>query len=277
MALRVALVTGASRGIGEAIARRLAHDGFDVALNDLPSRLSALESLHREITRGGRRVYIHTADVSQDSEVESMVKETVKNLGGLNVVSPNSTSSQNYTQITISACAQKMVANAGIARFTPSEALGTVEVWDHVMSVNARGVYLCYKHAAEAMIAQGRGGRIIGAASVVSKQGMAFATAYSASKFAVRGLTQSAAQELGKYGITVNAYAPGPIRTPMLQDLGLDPAAIQALSRREAGKTVVGRPGKPEEIAHIVSYLASDGSAFTTGQTISVNGGQFFD
>lgn len=93
----------------------------------------------------------------------------------------------------------------------------------------------------------------------------------------MRGLTQSAAQELGKYGITVNAYAPGPIDTPIFDSLGVDEATKQALKDGEAAKTVVGRLGKPEEIASLVSYLASAESEFTTGQTISVNGGQFFD
>ncbi|KAL9710023.1 hypothetical protein Ac2012v2_007085 [Leucoagaricus gongylophorus] len=224
MASAVAIVTGASRGIGEAIARRLSKDGFNIALIDLPSQKPALEALHREISISGRRVYIHTADVSKESQVKKMIGDTIQTLGGLHV----------------------MVANAGILRPTRSDVLGTVDDWDQVMSLNARGVYLCYKYAAEIMIAQGRGGRIIGAASIASKQGVGFAPSYSASKFAVRGLTQSA--ELGKYGITVNAYAPGPIETPMLQTFGLNLDEQETFNRREAEKTAVGRIGKPEEV-----------------------------
>ncbi|KAF9445082.1 NAD(P)-binding protein [Macrolepiota fuliginosa MF-IS2] len=252
---RIALITGASRGIGAAIARRLANDGFDVALNDLSGQIPALESLQKEISSAGRRTYIHTADVSSASKVEDMVDGTVKTLGGIDV----------------------MVANAGIlGRISPVTEC-TEDDWDKIMAVNARGVFLCYKYAAKAMIAQGRGGRIIAASSVVGKQAAGLRSAYSASKFVVRGLTQSAAQELAQYGITVNAYAPGPIDTLMMDPVGLDQAAKEAYLNTEIKKTVIGRLGKPEEIASIVSYLASRESAFTTGQTISVNGGQFFD
>ncbi|KAF9445073.1 NAD(P)-binding protein [Macrolepiota fuliginosa MF-IS2] len=162
-----------------------------------------------------------------------------------------------------------MVANAGIGRVSPFTE-GTEEIWDQIMAINARGVFLCYKYAAKVMIAQGRGGRIIGASSVLGKQGVGYVSAYTASKFAVRGLTQSAAQELAKYRITVNAYAPA-------SALDLDEAAKKVLMDSEIKKTLVGRLGKPEGIASIVSYLASQESAFITGQTISVNGGQFFD
>ncbi|KAF9445074.1 NAD(P)-binding protein [Macrolepiota fuliginosa MF-IS2] len=255
MSLRIALVTGASRGIGAAIARRLAKDGFDVAINDLPAQIPALESLQKEIGSTGRRAYIHAADVSDASEVENMVGGTVEALGGIDV----------------------MVANAGVARFAPLTEPGSEEVWDQVMGINARGTFLCYKYAARAMIVQGRGGRIIGASSVLGKQGMGHASAYTASKFAIRGLTQSAAQELAKHGITVNAYAPGPIDTPIVGTLGFDEAGKKALIDNEIKKTLMGRLGKPEEVASIVAYLASHESAFTTGQTISVNGGQFFD
>ncbi|KAF9440862.1 NAD(P)-binding protein [Macrolepiota fuliginosa MF-IS2] len=256
MSPRIALITGASRGIGAAVARCLAKDGFDVAINDLPAQLPALESLQKEIDSMGRRVYIHTANISDAGEVENMVNSTVETLGGLDA----------------------MVANAGIVGgLTPLTESGSEEAWDQVMGINARGTFLCYKYAAKAMIVQGRGGRIIGASSVAGKQGMGHASAYTASKFAIRGLTQSAAQELAKYGITVNAYAPGPIDTPIVDTFGLDEAGKKALIDSETKKTLVGRLGKPEEIASIASYLASQESAFTTGQTISVNGGQFFD
>ncbi|KAF9445075.1 NAD(P)-binding protein [Macrolepiota fuliginosa MF-IS2] len=257
MSFRIALITGAARGIGAAIARRLAKDGFDITINDLPSKIPELESLQKEISSMGRRVYIHTADVSDTGEVENMVDSTVKTLGGIDV----------------------MVANAGIGWVSPLTEC-TEDIWDRIMAVNARGVFLCYKYAAKAMIAQGRGGRIIAASSVLGKQvppGTSLRSAYCASKFAVRGLTQSAAQELGKHGITVNAYAPGPIDTPINDELGLDEAAKEAYIANDIKGTVVGRIGEPDEVASLVSYLASKESGFMTGQTVSINGGYFFD
>ncbi|EKM76907.1 hypothetical protein AGABI1DRAFT_78024 [Agaricus bisporus var. burnettii JB137-S8] len=254
MALRVALVTGASRGIGEAISRRLATDGFDIAMSDLPSLTSNLEAIQRDIASMGRRAYIHTGDVSKEHDVSSMVQETMKNLGGLHV----------------------MVANAGIMPLS-TEPLGTVDMWQRVMAVNGLGSYLCYKYAAEAMIKQKQGGRIIGASSFFGKQGAENVTAYAASKFAVRGLTQSAARELGKYDITVNAYAPGFIETPLQLGFGMDKDTLATMKRAWASLTALGRPGQPDDIASLVSFLASQGSGYITGQTISVNGGSYFD
>jgi len=151
----------------------------------------------------------------------------------------------------------------------------TVENFDLLMAVNVRGTMLCYKHAGKQMVSQGRGGRIIGASSVAGKQGIGGDSSYSASKFAIRGLTQAAAQELGKYGITVNAYAPGAVDTALTNEMKVrfGPDALSAL----VGTSVVKRLGTPEEIADLVSYLASDGSRFITGQSICVNGGSFFD
>jgi len=255
MSLRIALVTGASRGIGAAIARRLAKDGFDVAINDLPTQTPALESLREEIASQGRRAYIHTADVAEAKEVKGMVDGTVENLGGIDV----------------------MIANAGIGSLLTPLTECSEETWDKVMGINARGVFLCYKYAATAMITQGRGGRIIGASSLAGKQGSGNSSIYCASKFAVRGLTQSAAQELAKHGITVNAYAPGIIDTTIFDAFDPKEAGKENMLSEYAKKTPVGRLGKPDEIASLVSYLASRESAFTTGQTISINGGLFFD
>ncbi|KAN0130076.1 hypothetical protein V8E53_012021 [Lactarius tabidus] len=248
---KVALVTGAARGIGRAIALRLAHDGLDVAVNDIASS-PELDGLVREIESKGRRSLAIPADISLEPEVEKAVQKVVQDLGGLDV----------------------MVANAGIVALE-SLLKTTVENFDRLMAVNVRGTMLCYKHAGKQMVAQGHGGRIIGACSIAGKQAIEGDCAYSASKFAIRGLTQSSARELGKYGITVNAYAPGAVKTALTDELKarFGPDALSAL----VASSVVNRLGTPEEIADLVSYLASDGARFVTGQTICVDGGSFFD
>ncbi|KAG8221420.1 hypothetical protein J3R82DRAFT_1608 [Butyriboletus roseoflavus] len=194
----VALVTGSGQGIGRSIALRLANDGYDIGLNDLHANKNKLEVLSIEITRQcpGRRVCVLVADVSVEGEVKGMVDGVVAALGSLDV----------------------MVANAGVLRVkTILET--TTEDWDTTLAVNGRGTFLCYKYAAQEMISRGSKGRIIGASSIAGKRGGILTGAYSASKFAVRGLTQSAAKEFGQYGITVNAYAPGAVETPMLTTL----------------------------------------------------------
>ncbi|KAJ7220667.1 hypothetical protein GGX14DRAFT_431634 [Mycena pura] len=166
-----------------------------------------------------------------------------------------------------------MVANAGIVRADTKLTELSAEEWDRVLNVNARGTFLCYKYAGIQMIKQGRGGRIIGASSVAGKQGQPLVGAYSASKFAVRGLTQSAAQEFGPHGITVNAYAPGAVDTPM--SAGLEDAVAKVEHFKNLAP--LKRIGVPEDISNLVSFLASKESQFITGQSISINGGIFFD
>jgi len=256
--LSTALVTGASRGIGRAIACRLSHDGFRVALSDIPSQKSQLEEVQTHITEQGGKAITTFADVSVESEVSQMVDSVVEQMGGLDV----------------------MVANAGIC--LPSAFLDTTtKDFQRTLNVNVIGTFLCYKYAAQQMVKQGRGGRLIGASSLAGKTGCPMSSAYGSSKFAVRGLTQNAALDLGKHGITVNAYAPGPIDTQMLRGLyesvmGLStPEEVSALLKRQASP--VGFNGTPEDIAGLVSYLASKESRLVTGQTISINGGLFFD
>ncbi|KAG1739913.1 uncharacterized protein EDB91DRAFT_1347267 [Suillus paluster] len=226
----------------------------------LPTKGPQLESAATEIESLGRQVCVVPADVSVDEQVKEMVDCAVTKLGGLNV----------------------MVANAGVVTFA-SLISSSVESWDRTLAVNARGPYLCYKYAATQMIDQGLGGRIIGASSVAGKMAFPYHCSYTASKFAVRGLTQVAALELGKYGITVNAYAPGVIQTPMAQDVldesGKvdvtvidDPVSIKWINSL-LENVPIKHVGQPEDIASIVSYLASKEAHFITGQCISIDGG----
>ncbi|KAJ7141552.1 short chain oxidoreductase [Mycena filopes] len=253
---RIALVTGAAQGIGRAIALRLAADGLDVVLNDISSKTSVLEAVKAEIIATGRRAAIFGADVSVDAEVKSMVAFAVETFGGLDV----------------------MVANAGICKARASLLDVNPEEWDQTFAINVRGAFLCYQHAARQMILQGRGGRIIGASSGAGKQGYGMLPDYSASKFAVRGLTQAAALEFGKHGITVNAYAPGAVITPMTSQFpilaGMDPDAFFA---DQAKLAATGVNPTPEDIASVVSFLASEQATFITGQAISADGGRYFD
>ncbi|KAF8836791.1 NAD(P)-binding protein [Paxillus ammoniavirescens] len=223
----IALVTGSAQGIGRGIALRLAKDGYDIALNDIPSKYDQLRAVADDIDKSGRRTLVLPADIAVEEQVKRMVQEVATEFGGLDV----------------------MIANAGVARILPLIST-ELEDWEHVMSINARGTFLCYKYAAEQMIKQGRGGRIIGASSLAGKMGMPLSSAYCASKFAVRGLTQSAALELGRHGITVNAYAPAFVQTPLSKNVMVPP---------------IKHTGQPEDIASIVSYLASKEAHFITG------------
>ncbi|KAG1739898.1 uncharacterized protein EDB91DRAFT_1248658 [Suillus paluster] len=257
----IALITGSAQGIGRSIAMRLAQDGFDIALNDVPTKGPQLESVATEIKSLGRQVCVVPADVIVDEQVKEMVDGAVTNLGGLDI----------------------MVANAGVAT-GGSLISSTVESWDHTLTVNARGTYLCYKYAAMQMIDQGRGGRIIGASSLLGKMAFPYNCSYAASKFAIRGLTQVAALELGKYGITVNAYAPGWILTDMTKGVMDESGKVDfaryiddPVSRKWCTSVLENVPikhiGQPEDVASIVSYLASKEAHFITGQCLSIDGG----
>jgi len=249
--LGVALVTGAARGIGRAIALRLAGDGFNVAINDIPAAREQLNTLSKEIAGKGRNTCISVGDVSVQANVEGMVSTVVEELGQLDV----------------------MVANAGIYRVNPVTEI-SVDEWDQLFAVNCRGLFLCYKYAGIQMIKQGRGGRIIGASSVAGREGQLGMGSYSATKFAVRGLTQAAAKEWGRYGITVNAYCPGVIETDIFEALNTGPGTVQVALKKFAEDCALGHNASPAEIASVVSYLASKEAHFITGQGIGVDGGR---
>ncbi|KAL4258343.1 NAD(P)-binding domain superfamily protein [Pleurotus pulmonarius] len=273
----VALVTGASRGIGRAIALRLAHDGYALALNDTPANRPAVAALKAEIEKikygggGGGGGYAQAvgveADVTDEEQVKEMVRKTVEELGSVDV----------------------MVANAGILKARPSLVETSMEDFDETFAVNVRGVFLCYKYAAQQMIAQHqksqrggapppRGASIIGAASVTSKQAWAGLSAYSASKWAVRGLTQASALELAPYGIRVNAYAPGLVDTKMVEKIAVESNREHAQYITEESRNIpLKRLGAPDDVADLVSFLVSDKASYITGQSVSINGGAFFD
>lgn len=255
---RVALVTGAAQGIGRSIALRLAADGLNVAVNDVENNLDGLEMLAREIRDGGRRASTFVADISDSDEVETMVRSVAGELGRLDV----------------------MVANAGINQVKPLLDI-TSEDFDQIMAVNARGVFLCYQAAARQMISQSSGGKIIGAASIAAYKSSPLLGAYSTSKWAVRGLTQVAAQEWAQYGITVNAYCPGIVGTAMWERLDEELGKHFGLEKGEAFKQYserisLGRVEEPEDVASLVSYLASKDSDYMTGQSIIIDGGVVF-
>ena len=256
--VRSAMVTGAARGIGRAIAVRLAEDGFAVTVADLGSAEEEALQVVTEIAGCGGTAHAAVADVSVQSEVEKAVAAHVDAYDGIDV----------------------MVANAGLAITAPLLET-TSEQWGRIMDVNLAGVFHCYQSAARHMVAQGRGGRLIGAASVAAHRGGKWQGAYSASKFAVRGLTQSVAQELAPHGITANVYSPGVVQTPMWEAIDDSvttrlgqPAgtALQAMTQAIA----LRRLETPDDVAGVVSFLASPDAAYITGQSIVVDGGMWF-
>jgi meso-butanediol dehydrogenase/(S,S)-butanediol dehydrogenase/diacetyl reductase len=250
----IALVTGAGQGIGRAIALRLAEDGFDIAVNDLAEDERTSETLSLVRATGQRAIFV-PADVSDEVEVNEMVERCIAQLGDLHVA----------------------VANAGMARaqlLTDT----TVEEWDRLFAVNVRGVFLTFRAAARHFIYRGGGGKLIGASSQAGHRGASMLAAYSATKFAVRGLTQAAAREWASHGITVNSYAPGVVETPMWNNTDREFAELTGRApgetfREFAGEAPLGRPQTAGDVAGLVSFLASSDSDYMTGQTLLMDGG----
>ncbi|NKC04239.1 SDR family NAD(P)-dependent oxidoreductase [Brucella haematophila] len=242
---KIALVTGASRGIGRAIAIGMAKRGFDVAINDIERQKDALQEVAQEIEATGRRALIVYADVSNKADVEAMVKKTADAFGRIDAI----------------------VNNAGILIASDVEHLKE-EHWDSVLDVNAKGTFLVVQ-AVLPYMKQQKYGRIVNIASIGGKHGAPEQAHYSASKAAVMGFTRVLAQEVGTYGITANCICPGIILTDMGR-VNLDDVAVRQ-SWQE--KTAMRRIGDPEDVVGPVAFLASDDAGFVTGQSLNVDGG----
>ncbi|MEB7504955.1 acetoin reductase [Arthrobacter koreensis] len=252
---RVALITGAGRGIGRAIAERLADDGLDIIVADVPGARENIDDVVAAVESRGRRAVGVSGDVSNPDDVTRMVAEGTNALGNLSV----------------------LIANAGIAQV--DEILDVKpEALDRMLDVNIKGVYYSYQAAARQFISQGTGGKIIGAASIVAFRPFPVLASYSATKWAVRGLTQAAAMEFAKYNITVNAYAPGVVGTAMwdLIDERLterDGTPRGSALQAQVDNILAGRVSEPEDVAKLVSFLAGPDSDHMTGQTVLIDGG----
>lgn len=252
---RVAVVTGAARGIGEAIARRLGRDGLHVIVADLPSMQEGVASTVEAIISAGGTATAAETDVTEEASVQALVETAVEAGGHLDV----------------------FVANAGIAQVQELIHYDAAD-FQKILDVNVTGVFNSYRQAARQMIAQGHGGKIIGAASIVAFRPFALLGPYSATKWAVRGLTQAAAMEWAEHGITVNAYGPGIVGTAMWDLIDEKLAAKHGQQRGEAleenARSIhLGRVSVPEDVAAMVSYLAGPDSDYVTGQTMLVDGG----
>ncbi|MDP6693830.1 MAG: 3-oxoacyl-[acyl-carrier-protein] reductase [Phycisphaerales bacterium] len=238
---RVAIVTGASRGIGRSIAKKLARDGFLLALVARDEK--ALASVQDEIESDGGNTVTHVCDLSQRGSFATVIETIVNDLGRLDV----------------------LVNNAGMTRDGLMLRMSD-EDFEVVINVNLRSVFEGCRAAARPMM-KGRFGRIINITSVSGLSGNAGQANYAASKAGLIGLTKTVAKEFGSKGITANAIAPGFIETDMTASLGEE-------IRKGVEKTVpLRRYGHPEEVASVVSFLASEGSGYVTGQIIVVDGG----
>lgn len=247
------LVTGAGQGIGRAIALRLANDGHDIALADLNE--DKIADVADEVRRTGSKATTFVADVSDRDQVFAAVEHTSEALGGFDVI----------------------VNNAGIAQVAPLDDVRPEDV-AKIWAVNVDGVLWGIQAAAAKFKVLGQKGKIINASSIAGHDGFAMLGVYSATKFAVRALTQAAAKEYAAEGITVNAYCPGVVGTDMWVTIDKRFAELTGAAEGETydkfvGGIALGRAQTPEDVAAFVSYLAGPDSDYMTGQAPLIDGG----
>ncbi len=237
---RIALVTGAASGIGAATARRFAREGATVAIND--AKPEGLDAVAGEIRAAGAKALVLPGDVTKKADCERIVQDVTRTFGRLDI----------------------LINNAGINRDAMAAKM-TEEQWDAVLSVNLKGTFLCAQAALPGM-RERAWGRVVNTSSIGSLGNIGQAN-YAASKAGVIGLTKTLALEYAKYGVTVNAIAPGPVMTAMLAGVP------EAIRERIIAQVPVGRIASPDEIAGVHVFLASDDAAFITGQVIFADGG----
>jgi len=276
---KIALITGAGgmRGVGRATALKLAQHGADLALTDVqrgpedlpPAEVRVgwrgIDSVAEEVRALGGRCCTSPCDLGNRDQVQALVQQVLGRYGRIDILVNNARAIIGRDKVPITELPE--------------------DVWHHFLAINTTAVFLLTKLVGREMVRQGRGGRIINIASNAAKQASARGAAYAASKFAVLGLTQAAALDLAPYGITVNAVCPGPINTDRLsywerakaEEEGIPLEEFRAKIVKEAGQaTPLGRIAEAEDVANMVSFLASEEACFITGQAYNVNGGLLF-
>ena len=242
---KVAIITGADSGIGQAIALQMAREGAAVTIDYIGPPDNATRVVQQIVGEGGKALAVH-ADVTKVDQVTNLIAQTVQAFGRLDI----------------------MVNNAGIEQKHPFLEM-PLEVWNKVIAVNLTGPWLGSQLAAQQMVKQGAGGRIINISSVHEDIAMPNNSPYCCAKGGVRMLTRTICNELAPYGITVNNIAPGAIFTPIDADVEADPAKLEALF----AEIPLHRWGQPEEIAKLAVFLASDAASYVTGSTYVMDGG----
>jgi glucose 1-dehydrogenase len=242
---KVAIVTGAASGNGRGMATRFAEEGADVVAADVDA--AGAEETARLVEARGRRALARRCDVSHKAEIDALMDAAMERLGGIDIA----------------------VANAGVVE-SDTDCLRLTEAqWQRTIGVNLTGVFFTLQAAANRMVAQGRGGRLIAISSIMAEWGAAATPAYSATKAGVRQLVRSFAMACGRHGITCNGVAPGFIETAMTARYRAVPGLLESFVDR----TPAGRIGQPADIAGVAAFLASDEASFVTGALLVADGG----